>query len=143
MNDVLPRSQTGAVAEMRLNRPARGNALSLDLIDRPRHATDELEADDRVHVIVIAAEGSVFSAGHDLKQVTRARAGPDDGRAFFESAMESCSDMMQTIVRCPKHVIASVRGVATAAGCQLVASCNFAVASADAGFATPGDNIGP
>ena len=142
MNDILLRSQTGAVAEMRLNRPARGNALSLELIDRLRHATDELAADDRTHVIVIAAEGSVFSAGHDLKEINRARTEPDGGRAFFERAMEACSEMMQTLVRCPKPVIASVQGVATAAGCQLVASCDLAVASTDAGFATPGVNIG-
>ena len=142
MNDILLRSQTGAVAEMRLNRPAHGNALSLELIDRLRHATDELAENGGVHVIVIAAEGSVFSAGHDLKEINRARNEPDGGRAFFERAMEACSDMMQTLVRCPKPVIASVQGVATAAGCQLVASCDLAVASTDAGFATPGVNIG-
>lgn len=122
--------------------PASGNALSLALIDRLRQATDELAADDSVHVIVIAAEGSVFSAGHDLKEITTARADPDGGQAFFERAMDACSEMMQAIVRCPKPVIASVQGVATAAGCQLVASCDLAVASAAAGFATPGVNIG-
>ncbi len=142
MDDILIRSQAGAVAEMRLNRPARGNALSLELIDRLRKATDELAANDDVHVIVIAAEGSVFSSGHDLKEITRARTEPDGGREFFERAMEACSAMMQALVRCPKPVIASVQGVATAAGCQLVASCDLAVASADAGFATPGVNIG-
>ncbi len=142
MDDILPLTRTGAIAEMRLNRPTRGNALSLELIDRLRHATDELAADDGVHVIVLAAEGTIFSAGHDLKEITKARADPDGGRAFFEHAMEACSGMMQTLVRCPKPVIASVQGVATAAGCQLVASCDLAVASAAAGFATPGVNIG-
>ncbi len=142
MDDILLRSRTGAVAEMRLNRPGRGNALSLELIDRLRQSTNELAADSGVHVIVIAAEGPVFSAGHDLKEITRARKEPDGGRAFFERAMAACSDMMQALVRCPKPVIASVQGVATAAGCQLVASCDLAVASSEAGFATPGVNIG-
>lgn len=125
MDDILLRSRTGAVAEMRLNRPARGNALSLELIDRLQEATDELATDDGVHVIVVAAEGPVFSAGHDLKEITNERTGPDGGRAFFECAMEACSDMMQALFRCPRPVIASVQGVATAAG-----------------FATPGVNIG-
>ena len=142
MDDILPKTRTGAVAEMRLNRPARGNALSLELIDRLRQAAEELATDEGVHVIVIGAEGPVFSAGHDLKEITQARTGPDGGRAFFERAMEACSDMMQTLVRCPKPVIASVQGVATAAGCQLVASYDLAVASSDAGFATPGVKIG-
>ena len=142
MDDILLRSRTGAVAEMRLNRPASGNALSLELIGRLRQTMDELATDDGIHVIVIASEGHVFSAGHDLKEINRARTGPDGGRAFFERAMEACSDMMQTLVRCPKPVIASVQGVATAAGCQLVASCDLAVASSDAGFATPGVDIG-
>ncbi len=110
---------------MRLNRPACGNALSLELIDRLQEAKDELATDDGVHVIVFAAEGPVFSAGHDLKEITNERTGPDGGRAFFERAMEACSDMMQALFRCPKPVIASVLGVATAAG-----------------FATPGVNIG-
>jgi enoyl-CoA hydratase/carnithine racemase len=99
-------------------------------------------ADPAVHVIVIAAEGTVFSAGHDLKELTAHRADSDGGRAFFEATMVRCSTMMQTIVACPKPVIAAVQGTATAAGCQLVATCDLAVAADTAQFCTPGVNIG-
>lgn len=139
---MLLESQSGAVANLRLNRPAARNALSLAMIEHLQIALTRCANDPNVHVIVISAEGPVFSAGHDLKEIKEARAANDDGRAFFERIMLACSTMMQTIVTCPKPVIASVQGVATAAGCQLVASCDLAVASTDAGFATPGVNIG-
>jgi len=95
-----------------------------------------------VRVIVLAANGPAFCAGHDLKEMTRARQAPDHGRAFFADTMAGCSAVMQAIVNNPKPVIAEVGGVATAAGCQLVASCDLAYASSDARFATPGVNIG-
>jgi len=91
---------------------------------------------------VIAANGPVFSAGHDLKELTAHRSDPDGGLAFYRTAMETCSEMMQAILRSPKPFIAAVQGVATAAGCQLVATCDLAVAAEDARFATPGVNIG-
>ena len=102
----------------------------------------EVADDDRVAAVVLAAKGPVFSAGHDLKELSAHRADADSGLAFFESAMARCSDMMQAIVACPKPVIAAVQGMATAAGCQLVATCDLAVAAEGAQFCTPGVNIG-
>ena len=142
MDDILLESRTGPVVELRLNRPKARNALSLAMIKRLQAALDGLRDDASAHVIVIAAEGPVFCAGHDLKEITEARAADDNGQVFFETIMAACSTMMQSLVTCPKPVIASVQGVATAAGCQLVASCDLAVASDQAGFATPGVNIG-
>ena len=142
MDDLLLESKTGAVTELRLNRPKSRNALSLEMIGALQTALDRLAGDAETHVIVIAAEGPVFCAGHDLKEIKAARAADDNGRVFFETIMAACSKMMQSVVTCPKPVIAEVQGVATAAGCQLVASCDLAVASKDAGFATPGVNIG-
>lgn len=142
MNDILLESQSGPIAELRLNRPGQRNALSLAMMDRIQMALDRLKDDPTVHVIILSAEGPVFCAGHDLKEITEARAADDNGRVFFERTMSACSKMMESIVTHPKPVIAAVQGVATAAGCQLVASCDLAVASKDAGFATPGVNIG-
>jgi enoyl-CoA hydratase/carnithine racemase len=107
--------------------------------------TDALAAiaEDRcVRVVVLAASGSVFCAGHDLKELTAHRSAADRGREHFRQVMDTCSAMMQAIVRLPKPVIAAVGGTATAAGCQLVASCDLAVASTAASFATPGVDIG-
>lgn len=120
----------------------RRNALSLAMIAALGQAIAEAGADPRVRVVILAAEGPAFSAGHDLKELTAARAAPDRGRAVFEETMTSCARLMTAIVRCPKPVIAEVAGVATAAGCQLVASCDLAVAAQGASFATPGVHIG-
>jgi enoyl-CoA hydratase/carnithine racemase len=122
------------------NPPA--NALSISVLEALLSALEQARADGAVRVIVIAATGKVFSAGHDLKEMTAARAQPDRGRAFFEKTMRLCSDVMQTIIRHPKPVLAKVHALATAAGCQLVASCDLAIASDEAAFATPGVNIG-
>jgi enoyl-CoA hydratase/carnithine racemase len=102
----------------------------------------ELGKDKSVAAIVLAAEGPVFCAGHDLKELTRHRADADGGLAFFADTMSRCSAMMQAIVACQKPVIAAVQGMATAAGCQLVATCDLAVAAEAAQFCTPGVNIG-
>ena len=91
---------------------------------------------------MLAANGPAFCAGHDLKELTGRRSDPDGGRAYFQQIMTTCSAMMQQIVALPQPVIAAVQGVATAAGCQLVASCDLAIAVANAGFATPGVDIG-
>jgi enoyl-CoA hydratase/carnithine racemase len=98
--------------------------------------------DPSVRAIVLAANGPAFCAGHDLKEITAARAGEDNGKAYFEALFATCASLMQLIVRNPKPVIAEVATVATAAGCQLVASCDLAVAADSARFATPGVNIG-
>ncbi len=131
-----------AIAIVTLNRPAARNALSRGLIS-DLHATIVTAGEDRsVAAIVLAANGPVFSAGHDLKELTARRADADGGRAFFADTMTACSALMQAIVACPKPVIAAVQGTATAAGCQLVATCDLAVAAETAEFATPGVNIG-
>ena len=122
------------------NPPA--NTLSLALIAALQTQFDRARDDDTVRVIVLAAAGKVFCAGHDLKEMQARRADADKGRAFFERTMKECAALMQTIVRHPKPVIAEVDGTATAAGCQLVASCDLAIASDHATFATPGVNIG-
>ena len=138
MNEAILLSGTsGQVATLVLNRPAERNALSVDLMARLQDELDRLGCDPDVHVVVIAANGSAFCAGHDLKEI-RARPGADNHSRLFEQ----CSRLMTTIVHLPKPVIASVGGIATAAGCQLVASCDLAVASEHARFATPGVNIG-
>jgi enoyl-CoA hydratase/carnithine racemase len=125
-----------------MNRVAARNSLSLSMIDGLHAAVSELAEDSGVAAIVLAANGPVFSAGHDLKELSAHRTDSDKGLAFFESTMERCSGMMQAIVACPKPVIAAVQGTATAAGCQLVATCDLAVAAENAEFCTPGVNIG-
>lgn len=130
------------VATLTLNRPDARNALSRDLIRDLHAAIERLGGDPSVAVIIIAAKGKVFSSGHDLKELTAHRADADGGEAFFRETMTACSAMMQAIVACPKPVVAAVEGRATAAGCQLVATCDLAVASETADFATPGVNIG-
>ncbi|MEO3998826.1 enoyl-CoA hydratase [Mesorhizobium sp. CAU 1732] len=118
------------------------NALSVEMMGALQEALDAARDDPAVRVVVIAATGKVFCAGHDLKELTDRRADEDRGKAFFKLTMNVCSRLMQSIVRLPQPVIAEVDGVATAAGCQLVASCDLAIASSEATFATPGVNIG-
>jgi len=130
------------IALLTLNRPATRNALSLAMTGALHEAVDALSADDDTSAIVLAANGPVFSSGHDLKELTAHRADADKGLAFYTEAMTRCAAMMQAIVACPKPVIAAVTGTATAAGCQLVATCDLAVAAEGAHFATPGVNIG-
>jgi enoyl-CoA hydratase/carnithine racemase len=139
---ILLRETVGSIGVLTLNRPAGRNSLSEGLIGELHAALDDMAGDKTVRAVVIAASGSVFSAGHDLKELTARRTDADRGRAYFAHMMTICSAMMQAIVRLPKPVIAAVQGVATAAGCQLVASCDLAIASDQAKFATPGVDIG-
>ncbi|MDP3896241.1 MAG: enoyl-CoA hydratase [Mesorhizobium sp.] len=134
-------TRDGAVLRLTLANPP-ANALSLELMAALQEELDAAVTDASVRVIVLTSAGKVFSAGHDLKQLSAHRADADRGRAFFEETFAACATLMQTIVRHPKPVIAEVGGVATAAGCQLVASCDLAIASTEATFATPGVNIG-
>jgi enoyl-CoA hydratase/carnithine racemase len=136
------RNDEGGIATLTLNRPAARNALSLALIDALRASIDAIGADRQVRALVLTANGPAFSSGHDLKELTAHRADADGGRAFYAEAMRRCASMMQAIVALPQPVIAAVEGVATAAGCQLVATCDLAVAGANARFGTPGVNIG-
>jgi enoyl-CoA hydratase/carnithine racemase len=139
---ILLRDMAGPVALLTLNRPTARNSLSEALIAELHNALNEIGDDQNVRAVVIAANGPAFSAGHDLKELTARRRDADGGRAYFAELMNACSAMMQAIVHLPKPVVAAVQGIATAAGCQLVASCDLAVASEAASFATPGVDIG-
>ncbi len=130
------------VLTLRMNRPAARNALSLDMIGAFERALGKIAGDAAVRCVVLAGEGPAFCAGHDLRELTAARAAPDEGRAFFEETMLRCAGVMQALVALPCPVIAAVEGVATAAGAQLVASCDLAVAGEAARFCTPGVDIG-
>ncbi len=132
----------GSIAVLTLNRPASRNSLSEAMIGELHAALGDIRDDKSVRAVVIAANGPAFSAGHDMKELTARRSDPDRGRAYFAQMMNACSAMMQAIVQLPKPVIAAVQAIATAAGCQLVASCDLAVASEAASFATPGVDIG-
>jgi enoyl-CoA hydratase/carnithine racemase len=138
----LLREMIGSVAVLTLNRPEARNSLSESLIAELDAALREIHDDARVRAVVVAANGPAFSAGHDMKELTARRSDADHGRGYFAEIMTACSAMMQAIVHLPKPVVAAVQGVATAAGCQLVASCDLAVASEAATFATPGVDIG-
>src|SRR5689334_3912750 len=139
---VLLREDADGIAILTLNRPQQRNSLSEALIAALTTTLAEIANDKRVRIVVLAANGPAFSAGHDMKEMTARRADADRGRAYYKQLMEACATMMQAIVHLPKPVIACVHGAASAAGCQLVASCDLAVASDAARFATPGVNIG-
>lgn len=139
---VLLSETLGSIGVLTLNRPQARNSLSEALIAALHAALLDMQHDTRVRAVVIAANGTVFSAGHDVKELTGRRTDADRGRAYFAHIMNACSAMMQAVVQLPKPVVAAVQGVATAAGCQLVASCDLAVASESATFATPGVDIG-
>ena len=138
----LLREDRGPITLLTLNRPAARNCLSEDLIAALHGAIETTGGDESVRAVVITGAGSAFSSGHDLKELSAHRNDPDRGQAYFTKIMQACSDLMLSIVHSPKPVIAAVNGIATAAGCQLVAACDLAVASDDARFATPGINIG-
>lgn len=138
---VLAEEQDGIVT-LTLNRPEARNPLSQAMMRALQLALDEAAEMPAVRVIIIAARGPAFSAGHDLKEMIAYRSDGDHGLARYREIFAQCSRLMQTIVRHPRPVIAQVQGTATAAGCQLVASCDLALASSEARFATPGVNIG-
>ncbi len=133
----LLRSDAGGVAKLTLNRPQARNSLSTGLMAALQAALDEIRANADVRVVVIAAAGDIFCAGHDLKEI---RANP--GREAYQALFSQCATLMTSIVKLPQPVIARVQGLATAAGCQLVASCDLAVAGMSARFCTPGVHIG-
>lgn len=130
------------VAVLTLNRPAARNSLSEAMLEALSDALTAIAHDKNVRVVVLAANGPAYCAGHDLKELDAHRKDDDRGRGHFKHIMTMCSDVMQQIVRLPQPVIAAVHATATAAGCQLVASCDLAVAASTAKFATPGVNIG-
>ncbi|MBY0531246.1 MAG: enoyl-CoA hydratase [Xanthobacteraceae bacterium] len=139
---IILREDHGAIAMLILNRPEARNSLSQEMIDTLSAEIAKVRDDKSVRALIVAANGPGFCAGHDMKQMTARRADKDKGRAFFRHMFESCAAMMMSIVRLPKPVIAAVNGSASAAGAQLVASCDLAVANKESRFATPGVNIG-
>jgi len=139
---ALLRGDIDGIALLTLNRPETRNALSEAMLTALSDAFAEIAKDCNVRAVVVAGNGPAFCAGHDLKEITRHRSDADAGRGYATELMVRCSALMQAIVALPQPVIAAVGGVATAAGCQLVASCDLAVASTTAGFATPGVHIG-
>jgi enoyl-CoA hydratase/carnithine racemase len=134
---LLVRSDAGGVATLTLNRPDQFNALSEELLAALQETLEDIESDTSVRVVVIAANGRAFCAGHDLKQM---RANPR--KDYYDSLFAMCSRFMLTLARIPQPVIARVHGIATAAGCQLVAACDLAIAAESAQFATSGINYG-
>jgi enoyl-CoA hydratase/carnithine racemase len=139
---VVLRGDMDNIALLSLNRAQKRNTLSEAMLASLSEIFSSIAADTRIRAVVISANGPAFSAGHDLKEITAHRKDTDGGRAYVKDIMEKCSALMQSIMRLPQPVIAAVEGVATASGCQLVASCDLAVASATARFATPGVQIG-
>ena len=139
---LLESEHRAGVLILTLAQPETRNSLSQAMIEAMQGAIDTASQDAAVRAIVVAAKGTAFCAGHDLKELTAHRADTDGGRAFTQLLMQQCAKLMRSIVQCPKPVIAAVEGTATAAGCQLVATCDLAVASETAAFATPGVNIG-
>lgn len=139
---ILDRRDHDGVTTLTLDDPASRNALSEAMLAALSDAFTAIAADRAVRAVVLTAVGPCFSSGHNLKEMTARRADPDRGRAYFTDILGRCSAMMQQIVALPQPVVAAVQGLATAAGCQLVATCDLAVASAAARFCTPGVNIG-
>jgi enoyl-CoA hydratase/carnithine racemase len=138
---LVGQERQGAVVRLTISNPP-ANVLSLDLIQSLQERLDEARDDENVRVIILAAAGALFSAGHDLKEMTSRRADPDGGRSYFERVFALCSELMQSIVRLPKPVIVEIDGIATAAGCQLVATCDLAIASDRSKFGVNGIDVG-
>ena len=139
---LVRRDDADGVATLTLDAPASRNALGLAMIEALTAAFEEIAADPGARVVVLSGEGPALSAGHDLKEIRAHRNDADRGAEYDAALMARCADLMQAIVALPKPVIAAVEGVATAAGCQLVAACDLAIAGEKARFALPGVNIG-
>jgi enoyl-CoA hydratase/carnithine racemase len=139
---ALLRDNIGSIAVLTLNRPRTRNTLTEAVLAALADQFTAIAKDRAVRAVVLTARGPAFSGGHDLKELTARRSDPDGGRGYFRHIMLTCSAMMQQIVRLPQPVIAAVQGTATAAGCQLVASCDLAVASAESKFGVSGINAG-
>ena len=140
--DLVLEELENGVMRLILNDEKRRNALSENMLDALHEKIMNSAENSKIRVVIISAKGPVFCAGHDLKEITQARDHKDDGIIYFQNLFDKCSEVMKGIVTNPKPVIAEVNGIATAAGCQLVASCDLAIASDASKFATPGVNIG-
>lgn len=142
MNDLITQDLKDNILKISLNNPSAQNTLSLDFINNLKKIIIEADKNTNIKVIILSSIGKVFSAGHNLKEINSHRDDKDQGLEFFTNLINSCSDLMLKIIHNSKPVIAEVNGVATAAGCQLVASCDLAYSSDSSKFATPGVNIG-
>ena len=142
MSDLIIEDFKDSILKITLNNPSQQNTLSLHFINDLKKIIENADSNDEVKVIILSSSGKVFSAGHNLKEIKSHREDKDKGLHFFTTLINSCSDLMLKIINNSKPVIAEVKGIATAAGCQLVASCDLAYASEGSKFATPGVNIG-
>ena len=142
LNIVIKEKSDKGVLRLIMNNSDKKNPLSESMMSVLMDEIKGASTDQSIRVIVLSALGNVFSSGHDLKEITAAREKEDGGEVYFKNLFDSCSELMQLIVNAPQPIIAQVDGVATAAGCQLVASCDLAVASLESKFATPGVNLG-
>ncbi|GAB4538481.1 MAG: enoyl-CoA hydratase [Ruegeria sp.] len=139
---ILERSDTGAIAHLTLNAPERLNALSDEMLAALQTELDALRDDRSIRAVILSGAGKAFCAGHDLKQMTAGRQAEDGGKAYFTDLFNRCARMMMSIQSLPQPVIAQVHGIATAAGCQLVATCDLAIAADGTRFGVNGVNIG-
>lgn len=139
---ILERNDNNGIAHLNLNAPEKLNALSDELLAALQSEFETLMTDSSVRAIILSGSGKAFCAGHDLKQMTAGRQAEDGGKAYFKDLFDRCATMMTTIKKLPQPVIAQVHGIATAAGCQLVASCDMAVAAEGTRFGVNGVNIG-
>lgn len=142
MSDLVLREEVGAVIRLTLNTPQNINALSVEMIAELSAALDEIAARSDIHAVILAGAGKAFCAGHNLRQMQEARADDDQGTGHYEALFADCAQMMQKVTALPQPVIAQVHGIATAAGCQLVASCDMAIAAEGTRFGVNGVNIG-
>ena len=139
---ILERSDTGAIAQLTMNAPERLNALSDEMLAALQAEFDTLKTQPHIRAVILSGAGKAFCAGHDLKQMTQGRQAEDGGKAYFKDLLDRCTQVMLAIRALPQPVIAQVHGIATAAGCQLVATCDLAVADEDTRFGVNGVNIG-
>ncbi len=139
---ILERNDTGAIARLTLNAPDRLNALSDEMLAALQAEFDALRDDSAIRVVILSGAGKAFCAGHDLKQMTQGRQSEDGGKAYFQDLFHRCAKVMMSIQTLPQPVIAQTHGIATAAGCQLVATCDLAVAAEGTRFGVNGVNIG-
>ncbi|WP_282151178.1 enoyl-CoA hydratase [Ruegeria atlantica] len=139
---ILERNDMNGVARLKMNAPERLNALSEEMLAALQAEFDALSNDSSIRAVILSGEGKAFCAGHDLKQMTAGRQSEDGGKAYFQDLFAQCAKMMLSIQSLPQPVIAQVHGIATAAGCQMVATCDLAIAAEGTRFGVNGVNIG-
>lgn len=139
---LLERHDTNSIAHLKMNAPEKLNALSEEMLSALQSQFDSLQNDRQIRAVILSGSGKAFCAGHDLKEMTTGRQAEDGGKAYFTELFQKCARMMTSIQKLPQPVIAQVHGIATAAGCQLVASCDMAVAADSTRFGVNGVNIG-